>query len=342
MRFIRWALVGFQLGFAAGFPGSLRRESDGLRLVNRQVTDQPPDVIVDDNCRSVCTPMTCGGGSNTCPALRRVRRSATEAFLDGGSDNNSSSGDAAPHALGKRDFTIGIGNARANMDYIKRQMERFDSEDISYDPQFGPIKDEDKFTVEALKINWDPADATVSRQRVFKRRQKFQWGTDGLMGCTMLLVVSARAVWMGHMFEVGAFCGFDDFGIHPFVLSVPGGLPKIVNRNCQQIWNNQVVAPLMTADVVTSDGKTISKRIDPNLFNGPEDNTRVIFMIPRNPSNLEYALYHEKTLALSRLVLTKIPGAQALVFPYTPLDPDKNSGDYQPFWESHRSCVLFQ
>ncbi|KAM7212337.1 hypothetical protein V8F06_012273 [Rhypophila decipiens] len=351
MRFIQWALVGLQASLGLAFPGALRGDSDGLRLFGRQIIEQPPDVIVDDNCRPMCTGVTCRGDGGVCPALRRRWSVSEDDFFDSG-NNNSSSHDTGDHdtlhALGKRDFNVEPSSVNTNMQYVMRQFERAGNPD----PQFGPVTRTQKFNVRDIRVAWPNPDATVSRQVRFTESQKFQWGTEGLMGCTMLLIVSARAVWMGHLYEVEAFCGFDDLRDHLIVRNSQP--PTTFWRICQQHWNEQVVNPLVNTDVINPANRVVSRRIDPDLFNGDEDNTQIIFMTPQDPKNPRNFLYRQKILDLYALLYNDvgITNARALVFPYKPLDPGPADPaqyktpqqviDNNLFETTHRGCVLFQ
>jgi hypothetical protein len=324
---MRWALLAAQSPLAAGLVTHLDNRgsgygatsSDASLLLSRQLG--VPDVFVDDHCKVACTSRTCGLGvcslerrsdvlfqaNKPKPLVTRLSRKETD-------DSNSTEPAGKPKLLNKRVFQVPL-NAATNTvndfgNYVRRQF-GYDQNGggfIDPDPQFGD-------DMNGFFLDDDEDDTTVSHQALFGA-QPFQWGTNGLHGCTMVTIVSNRAVWMAHIWEMGGFCGSDFFR----------------SQNCRDLWASHVVDPIFDTDY-----EDVSSRIDFNLFNQPLDNTQVIIMTPMYgdedtdtwKSLFHTMIYENKIKNLVGLLQQngRLGGnAQVTVYEYDALnyDPQKN------------------
>ncbi|KAK0646742.1 hypothetical protein B0T16DRAFT_446675 [Cercophora newfieldiana] len=342
MHFLQWMLrvlglvLGLQLQLAAGSPGAKPVTGHGLEpevLSPRQFPDLPPDVMVDDNCRAMCDAPTCFLG--VCPLRRRG-----ELDFDAGGhsrprpgllpDYNVNFGNDTDFdldldlanitvgpRLGKRVFGIPVTNVEETISYMKRQFRIPPHPMQPVDPDFGG-------NIPGF-FSGGPLGpiTTVSYERrlLAGNNQRFQWGTNGLHGCTMMLLVSTRAAWMAHFWEVGALCGHDDFLTHRS--EDPEDLTSI---RCQENWNNEV------RDVMFGSARPSvpSVPISFNLYNGPraQDQTRLIFMAPAadGATRRPRPRYPRKMRELTKLIKQEIPELlEAHAYYYPPLNYNPES-----------------
>lgn len=109
---------------------------------------------------------------------------------------------------------------------------------------------------------------TVSGEIILKDEKLFTMGTGGLHGCTIVTIVSNRAVYMGHYWEVAAMGGkFGDFDPVSFSPMDPRG------ANFQKRVLNAIVGG-------DRDPETRGNPFNPRLYNRATDQTRVIITSP--------------------------------------------------------------
>lgn len=94
--------------------------------------------------------------------------------------------------LQKREFKF-LGNDETTIQNAKL----YTWEQVFYsanppDPQYGPTLGFFVPTAEDADTN----ERAVARQQAFAGSKNIQWGTAGLVGCTMVVLVSNRGVWM--------------------------------------------------------------------------------------------------------------------------------------------------
>ncbi|GAB1198536.1 hypothetical protein APSETT444_007859 [Aspergillus pseudonomiae] len=157
--------------------------------------------------------------------------------LHNATDDNNTTSDAEPELfLGKRDFqTFTLDGIRA---YVA-------DSGVKPDPYYGRPLDLVQFN------RGQSTDKSRTQQRKFGR-QPFQIVTRGLIGCTVVTVVSRRAVYMGHYWEVPSWGKKADF-TRNVINFIAGRTPRVG------------VGPIL----------------DPALFNAPDDDTRIYIMHPR-------------------------------------------------------------
>ncbi|KAL2827566.1 hypothetical protein BDW59DRAFT_160209 [Aspergillus cavernicola] len=121
---------------------------------------------------------------------------------------------------------------------------------------------------------FDGTEAPVMIQRTFGN-EPFQLGTGGLHGCTMVAVISRRAVWMAHFWEV--YSHSRQTTTNP----ASGSYRAFRQRIIDAFKGVLVVDP-----VVPRNGKPyripVGDPINPDLFNEDNDGTHIIIMTP-NP-----------------------------------------------------------
>ncbi|KAK4105062.1 hypothetical protein N658DRAFT_504574 [Parathielavia hyrcaniae] len=161
--------------------------------------------------------------------------------------------------------------------------------------------------------------ATVSREMVFTEGEAFQIGSGGLHGCTVMTLVSNRAVYMAHYWEVYALGASDD---------ISTGAPKYGDFQ------------LKVLHAITGEGAqdpiTVGGGVTWDLYNQPGDQTRLIFMTPSRAgwnygqgNDLTNIMYPNKVNAIANLVRQHIPGVQVRVVPYRRLQYRYNNGNPQ-------------
>ncbi|RAL01806.1 uncharacterized protein BO80DRAFT_472925 [Aspergillus ibericus CBS 121593] len=156
-------------------------------------------------------------------------------------------------------------------------------------------------------------DASVARQTEFGSAP-FQIGTDGLVGCTIVTVVSKRAVYMGHYWE-------------------------------EESWSSNYYFPRRVLNFIAGrqPQQGIGPAFNPALFNRPDDDTRVYIMHPRRGIRVyTSAIYRGKLTQLRTLFNQNLlPGVPIATWMYIPVNPRRGQPDPiadQP-WRRH---AIFQ
>ena len=114
----------------------------------------------------------------------------------------------------------------------------------------------------------DYSSTTV--QHTFDQVNKYELGTGGLTGCSVLTIVSRRAVFMGHFFESLAF-------------SRPTRAQLIAEGQNPDTYPRLNFVGEVTNLIDQSLGTTagVGPSLDVSLFNLPTDNTQAFIMTPR-------------------------------------------------------------
>ncbi|KAK4153471.1 hypothetical protein C8A00DRAFT_33761 [Chaetomidium leptoderma] len=234
---------------------------------------------------------------------------------------NHTSGDRHRRAIGKRVFSWDKRwNAKNADEYM---VETFSKGDDQFE------------TSEALTI--DGNMATVSREKLFTEGSAFQLGSGGLHGCTVMTLVSKRAAYMAHYWEVYALGASDD--VSPAVPTYKDFQIKVLNA----ITGGGEQDPITVGGGVTWE-----------WYNQPGDQTRLILMTPARPGwtptqgiDMSALMYPNKVAAIASLVRQHIPGVQVRFVPYRRLNYRWNGGyptgqDAAIINKSARGMAFFQ
>ncbi|KAE8402490.1 hypothetical protein BDV37DRAFT_284625 [Aspergillus pseudonomiae] len=263
------------------------------------------------SCEPICSPSSfhCSKG---------LRSRSYQDWFHNATDGNNTESDSGPKLfLGKRAFkTLTLADVRK---YVANSYEQ-------PDPYFGQ-------PLEIIEFDDDgeSTDASGTQQVIFGS-EPFQIGTDSLTGCTIVTVVSKRAVYMGHYWE-------------------------------NPSWGN---APKFTRNVLNFiAGRTprsgVGPTLDPALFNAQDDDTRIYLMHPRlgqkeHTSPYKSPRYWKKFEELKNLLNTELlPGAATAswfyitaetsrevpayrrhaIFQYDPVAHGRNKKGWRLFYEDH-------
>ncbi|KAK3317120.1 hypothetical protein B0T19DRAFT_405560 [Cercophora scortea] len=204
-----------------------------------------------------------------------------------------------------------------NRDILKKRVFKWDKRwtEQRAEDYLGSSRDgDDQFKGRSVDLTPIDTDGTVSIEKEFivtNPPQPMEIGTHDLHGCTVMTIVSNRAVYMAHYYEVYAFNGDD-------VLSQNSESYKRFERN------------VLNAITGTGeqDPETRGHGVTWSLFNQPGDHTRVFFLTPfaedrqATTTGPESWMYPNKVGAMADLVVQAghIPGARVRVVPYMPLD----------------------
>ncbi|GLB10433.1 hypothetical protein AtubIFM57258_006841 [Aspergillus tubingensis] len=161
----------------------------------------------------------------------------------------------------------------------------------------------------------EPTPPNVAVQKTF-RNSAFQIGTTGLVGCTVVTVVSRRAVYMGHFWE------------DP-------------NWEDPELFVTTILNFISNTDPRDGSGPALN----PALFNQPNDDTRIYIMHPRaDDKEDDYtAPYYPEELERLKTLLNQqlLPGIPTATWIYIPVNWEDDEPDPladQP-WRRH---AIFQ
>ncbi|KAK3326737.1 hypothetical protein B0H66DRAFT_600847 [Apodospora peruviana] len=299
------------------------------QLASRQ-TDEESSTT---NCNFLCDIETCGAScllgaakrdENGLPAVGGYSR--LPAYY---ADSNSSS-ISSRSLLGKRAFDLPRGRMTADR-ADKYVMGNVLQSDI--DPQFPD---------QPLGF-FDGDMKTVSQAETFGN-DAFAFGTQGLHGCTMMTIVSNRAVYMAHYWE--SYTTNDN---------------DVITGNDLRLWEERVLDSIRGATVTNPYNPPeerfaykapFGRGVDWTLFNQPGDNTAVYFMTPLatgvTNEKSDKIKYPQKIALIEALVKSNVPGAKVNIIPYNrlrysvrggtaPTGPDAHLVD-----KSSRGMCLFQ
>lgn len=125
-------------------------------------------------------------------------------------------------------------------------------------------------TVQLVFPDAEGDDTSTTVQHTFDGTNKYELGTGGLTGCTVLAVISRRGVFMGHFFESLAFD------------------PPTEEQLREEGMDPATYPPIDFAGQVTnlidqSNGNVggVGPALDVSLFNQDTDNTQAYIMTPR-------------------------------------------------------------
>ncbi|KAM0454300.1 hypothetical protein ACHAPV_008379 [Trichoderma viride] len=304
---------------------TLTRGYDGYNLLKRQ------DDSLDSNCFYACEVSACG--SSCAPVQKRdfseVEKRDRQYRLWNETTDSWSEVSAAVYeahlsrrALEKRVFiTNPRWNAARVAKYLPGQIAlNSNGQVVPADTQFP--------TNEGFFIG-GTNQGTVAVLREFGN-DPIQLGTGGLHGCTMLAVVSTRAVYMAHYWETYT-TGLND--------NIAAGSADLAN------WQTKVLNSITGTG--TQDPNAQADALNWNLFNQPGDNTRVMIMSPNNEISTSLK-YKNKVGLIQSLLQDNIPGVN-IVQPkaYTRLNYRVANGVYvgpdaSKVDESERGIALFQ
>ena len=195
---------------------------------------------------------------------------------------------------------------------------------------------------------------TVATQQTLGTRA-FQFGTGGLHGCTMMCIVSNRAVYMAHYWvshhETAARLWLPQEEPlpnlrHALTCILPWQETFTTDNNDNLSgedltrWQNRVLNTITGG--TTPDPYDGPKSIDWNLFNRPGDNTAVYFMTPFKPgvnanpvgsapNPITDMKYQNKIQSVIDLVTQNVPGVRAEIRGYTRLNYwyNRDAGQYE-------------
>ncbi|KAJ0426709.1 hypothetical protein BJY00DRAFT_270854 [Aspergillus carlsbadensis] len=225
------------------------------------------DEAVAFACEPQCELASCAGGF--CPvslAKRNIRNWETE--YSAWERANTTAVRRDTNSLVRRVFRYNTNSDR----YNGRAPTRAEAD--AYLPA-ALVNDRENDQYGPVEGFFDGTEAPVMLQREFGD-ESFQWGTGGLHGCTMVAVISRRAVWMAHFWEV--YSHSKQTTTNPTSDSYRAFRQRIIDA----FRGNEVAAPV----VPRRNGKPYripnGVPINRNLFNGENDGTRIIIMTP-NP-----------------------------------------------------------
>ncbi|KFY69307.1 hypothetical protein V496_00351, partial [Pseudogymnoascus sp. VKM F-4515 (FW-2607)] len=210
------------------------------------------------------------------------------------------------------------GNAIKGRHLAKRAITAITEGQIStYVPaQFYRTKLDGNFGPVIPLVEVPESDHTVTEQIVFST-ETFQMGAKQVHGCTMVTVVSRRAVYMGHFWEVPSWAVEFEFKARVINLISGNGIPF--------------------GD---------SPPLDPSLFNGPHDDTRIYIMHPRRtPTSTSQKPRYPGKLRRLKSMLTGLtgllPNAPTVLWLYKRLDHDLKQ-DRLDARNTQRGHAIFQ
>ncbi|KAL1981339.1 hypothetical protein VTN96DRAFT_2780 [Rasamsonia emersonii] len=273
----------------------------GWRLTNRALlARQDSDsctAYLDDPDVPDCGPL-CGPSNLACTQAPLDKRNRRIFFgPEPGAWNETDPSPEELKTLQKRTITPLLQNQLA--DYLIDQFQG------NPDPYFG--------TPSSIA---DPSDNVV-RQELFGNTP-FQVGTNGLCGCTVVTVVSTRAVYMGHFFEVPSW------------------------SSSASVFKQRVLN-------FFSGGGQVGQgpAMNPDLFTANDD-TRVYVMTPRsargNYQNYQNSNYYGKVPRLLNTIRTALGNQDVpiAVWNYIPLECEIDGETNDELFESERGVALFQ
>ncbi|KAK5127398.1 hypothetical protein LTR85_006737 [Meristemomyces frigidus] len=274
---------------------------DGFVLRTRE--DDPPADYSSPYCFPTCDLDACGVVPlETCragnlPSSTSPQRRSLDYFGDGEGiavPSNFSYGGAAVssggsdlHVLAKRAFTRTQWTKEDIQEYLPKQIKG----EEGYEQYFGGnagFTHTETVVDENGKETRQQDVRTVSQQKAF-RGTPFQYGTGSPHGCTMLTVVSQRAVWTAHFWEVYTTgVGTDDLPKYDvlwkervldaiqgqMVVNPTNVKPSSGEPNGMKPWYNNRKPTI--PDYITPDGQGL----DPRLFNRASDQPIAYIMTP--------------------------------------------------------------
>ncbi|KAM0597072.1 hypothetical protein ACHAPH_003346 [Verticillium nonalfalfae] len=307
------------------------------------------DPILSDKCVYVCDISTgCGSGASSCSIFDK-RDYATEA----------STPQSAGYTLWNETAQeyVQVSSDEYTAELIERSVlvKRWDENDKKgwnrasigkylfnqFHPQGKPVEKFGK--TRSIVTGFDMA--TVSQQATFNAKTKpFQLGSGGLHGCTVLTIISRRAVYMAHYWEVHALNRDDD-----------------LSDGSQGLANFQSRVEFTLTGDKRKDSATKGVGVRWDWFNKDGDNTRILIMSPykdefkpptarykTRKQDLEYPNKVQEIINLLK-VEGRIPNAAAVIQGYQRLNyswdrnalenvgPDANDVD-----RSERGIACFQ
>lgn len=248
---------------------ALERSSDPF-LYERDLTDPPlPACVVP------CGPGCAGPYSSDTPPNPARRRSVSS--VDSNADVDRRDFDAVfagsevqspnPQFVAKRNFfKVTEGNVDS---WVKNKVSSKTKTTVQlcFAPE-GKFCQPSSLGKADFRCAGDQTSTTV--QQTFDQTNKYELGTGGLVGCTVLTVVSRRGVFMAHFFESLAFSRptkkqLEDEG------EDPAAYPKLD-------FTGQVTNLIDQSRGAT---KGLGPSLDVSLFNQDGDNTQAFIMTPR-------------------------------------------------------------
>ncbi|KAE8148860.1 hypothetical protein BDV25DRAFT_168182 [Aspergillus avenaceus] len=274
-----------------------------------------PDCAGSFDASSSCEPI-CSPSSFHCS--KGLRSRSYQDWFHNATDGNKTESDSGPKLfLGKRAFkTLTLAEVKK---YVANSYEQ-------PDPYFGQ-------PLEIIQFDDDGESTDDSgTQQVIFGSEPFQIGTDSLTGCTIVTVVSKRAVYMGHYWENPSW----------------GNVPKFTRNVLNFIAGR-------------TPRSGVGPTLDPALFNAPDDDTRIYLMHPRlgqkeHTSPYKSPRYRKKFQELKNLLNTELlPGAATAswlyitaemsrevpayrrhaIFQYDPVAHGRSKKGWRLFYEDH-------
>ncbi|KAI9740055.1 MAG: hypothetical protein M1818_004806 [Claussenomyces sp. TS43310] len=176
-----------------------------------------------------------------------------------------------------------------------------------------------------------PPFVLVSYQNQFLKTP-FQLGTGGVIGCTMVTIISKRAVWMAHIWEGYAFQD-------SFIPSDPlAGKPD--DKPGTQTFKDRAICGITGAEPsVPLTFPLKGPSLDKSYFNRPGDNTVAYIMSPGD-GNKVYE-YPNKLGELKSALMDLVPGIHIELKNYVAIDVNDEE-EAKQLWNTARGMALFQ
>jgi hypothetical protein len=323
---------------ASVLPG-LRPPDHPNALFARQ---QDPEQFNYALCRPQCERGSCGTGGS-CPlggGLLRRDVDASELFF------NASRSPAEVHSIARRLFTWEAGSQDPTKASNRRQPKKKEAD--AYHVAVFQVGAGHEYYGFALPLADNVNERAISQQKSFGA-EPFQIMTSGMHGCTAVIVVSTRGVWMTHLWE--SFSNGKDAEGNK---KVDRGDPAFNQRVLMFLRGQTVTNPLPNgypSAYVAPEGPGIDK----SLFDNQDtDQTQVFIFTPVKYGTAKSNLNRDESLKYEhrygpkgevRDTILDILGPNArprfIMVPYVPLNTG-NAAEAAQLYTNSKGSVLFQ
>ncbi|USW46748.1 hypothetical protein Slin15195_G000670 [Septoria linicola] len=364
-------------------------------LYGRQLPEEPEQPVIRDitnagarfpRCRDPCSPNSCSGRTS-CPAALRKRGAVNSNLITSLPWTDENYQPKWRAWLSKRFWRINLQNrylppVRLDQDgnpvlddngnqislYTPAQIARFLRNMIgSGEDGSGPNENwnNEYGSIEQLAVNGDDGELNerpVGRQREFGTAA-FQIGSGYLHGCTVVTIVSRRAVWMAHFWEEyshGTVEYDEDTIDEEQIQAQQDDLPAFRERILDFIRGVTPSDPATNSHDYEADeenpdapGELVGGYLDPagvsptqGLYNQPGDDTQAFIMTPTrdNEATGSGALYGSRNEELVQLLEQRF-NARVTTYSYRALDYngiDFSGPDGEIAGTDERGNALFQ
>ncbi|USP74609.1 uncharacterized protein yc1106_01883 [Curvularia clavata] len=194
-------------------------------------------------------------------------------------------------------------------------------------------------------------ERAVSVQREFGSEQ-FQIGTNALMGCTIVILVSKTHVWMSHLWEAYSNGGDDSNSNRAFDERVVDFIKgrTVTNPAASPIMQNE---PWRLEDPKKKNDFKVyippsTPGIDPNVFKSERGSQVSLYIMAptiREATSNDFPLrYPNHVASIKNAIKEQLGGKKPSTYEYkyVTLDPDNVPADEKKMYETTRGTALFQ